>query len=169
MVIKTKNGDIYKLDGPNPLMANQKIFGDFILHNKVGQIVLMPVEKAIVQEVKEDEAVKVLNEPKLSIKEPSKVMMWCLPAHDQEYIDKLYNEVYKRRVYGSKFLVEAIMVEDSDIGMLFYVNTKSITEESIVYPRNSHKRWWRVKTIKPDQEGFLVSAVITDYHPDFSE
>ena len=33
MVIKNKNGSEYKVRQPNPIMKNQEVWNDFVLHN----------------------------------------------------------------------------------------------------------------------------------------
>lgn len=105
------------------------------------------------------------------------VIFWCLPRLTESQTDDLYGETYGVEQYGKKFTFEAIMLEKSDMGIRFWTNVKQVSKGSIVYPsrytyRNEEYkdyRWWKVRDFTPKSKGLVVSAVISEITPDFSD
>ena len=183
MALKNRDGTEFKLTRPNPIMSEQ-VFWDkdkLILHNKIGRSIILsddtqPVKNIpLVQEHKEykkpDEPVivKSLEEPEVGEIESDKVQVWCLPASYKEYKDAMYGDSYRKIRYGNKFLFEAIIQDQGDLHIVFWTNTKAVTEGSVLYPRTYDKRWWRVETIHQEESGYSVYATISDYQPSFSD
>lgn len=107
------------------------------------------------------------------------VHMHCLPAEVSSYSDDLYDDHFQRNSYGEKFIFEAVIVNTNDLTMEFWTDTDRITEKSIVYPfrKQTSKgkygplkeyRWWKVTDIEEKSTGYLIRAVTSDVHPDFS-
>jgi hypothetical protein len=224
MVIKNKDGTVYKVKGPNPIMLEQDLWNDFELHNmefpddvvnqniakkptrnkiNLGQTVVAkqdeirsevsvktpafveekPPQKKqefsfqeaqITQEIKppqpkidEEEIVekpkyvnsKLLNYPK--------TVLCCLPTDVQEKKDLLYGEVTTKITYGKKFTFEAILIEETDMHLLFWTHLEKIKRFAIFYPKNQEKRWWQADAIKSAPEGFVVKCIPSMQHPNF--
>lgn len=185
MALKNKDGTEYKLNKPNPIMIDQTIWEKekLILHNKIGKLVVLPDKtervvfdhqtimktKELLEKSAEPVIVKQLEEPEVGNNEDDKVQIWCLPASYKKYKDSLYGEEYKKINYGSKFLFEAISIEQDDLSFIIWTNTKAVTEGSILFPRTYDKRWWRVQSIREENGGYTIAAMISDYQPKFSD
>lgn len=179
MALRNKNGSEFTLPKPNPVMVSQELWDEtsYVLHNKFGKLVEdSNVEKPIRVAVREPILPQKSNEPTIveAIKVPTateienKIQVWCLPGFIAEVIDPLYGEKYNKVSYGKKFVFEAILADHNDLYIKMWANTKSVTVGSILYPRISEKRWWRVKSILKEKEMFLITADAADYYPDFS-
>jgi len=175
-MLKNKDGSDFKLSGPNPLMADQTFWGKFILHNKVGNLIfekdpkirpkpISPIRKEEPKEIKE-EIVEVVTKTQFI---PNSTEIWCLPASFKEYKDGLTQDMHKKIRYGKKFKFPGVIRETKEVYIILWCNTKAVSEGSIIYPRNQETQWWRVQETKPENNGYLVYATITDYHPDFSD
>lgn len=161
MAIKNKDGTVYKLTCPNPLMQEQDIWSaDVIFHNHFGIKVCIPdpARKPIIKE----EVVKEL--PQVVVEPSFMADIWCLPAIYEEVVDPLYGEKHKRINYGNKFVFKAKLMEMSDLFIILWTENQEVTEGSIIFPQVKDKRWWRVAEIKDN----LLRCVITDYQPNFS-
>lgn len=125
-----KDGTIYRLPGPNPIMNKQDLWNEdkIILHN---------------WDNNEEEVVEEASVPFVE-KTAEKVRAWCLPAQIKEYTDPLYGEVRNRIEYGNKFNFELVIVEQNDIQLKFWTNSTSLTKKSIIY---FDKRWWTISNV----------------------
>jgi hypothetical protein len=185
MPIKNRDGTPYKFSGPNPLMMNQTGWsrkGQFICHNFAWEAEIYPdphaktvikpkTEPPPVQEkaTASPEAVaESQNDTDFSFLREKAVQMHCLPARYREHKDALYGQRYKTIRYGNKFTFEAIIVDQEDFFIDFWTTVREVTAGSVIYPMNKDKRWWRVDTITPKTDGFLIRAILSDYQPDFS-
>jgi hypothetical protein len=185
MPIKNKDGTPYRLTSPNPLMEEQIIWGkNYTLHGRLGQVVTFPDNAQLPARPQPPRKFSTPDEPKkeepeiveslepdfVGSESEGQIQVWCLPATYKEYVDTLYNEKYRKIVYGKKFLFEAILEDQSDLFIMLWTNTKAVTEGSVLFPRTYDKRWWRVEGVKKDDEGegYLIYATISDYHPEFS-
>lgn len=188
MALKNRDGTDFRLNKPNPIMASQKLWGKevkLIFHNKIGKTIILPdeiravkpiifdtqvIEKAKVTLTKEEPLiVKQLEEPEVGLVEEDKIQIWCLPASYKEYKDALYGEKYLKVRYGNKFMFEAITLEQDDLSFILWTNTKAVTQGSILFPRSHDKRWWQVQSIKEQDGGYILAAMISDYQPKFSD
>jgi hypothetical protein len=222
MVIKNKDGSIYKVRGPNPIMVAQDLWNDFELHNmefpddfisqnagkkaakpkiNLGQtftpqenepksvvnISSVPVKK----EPEKKEEISIFQKENTPIIEPPpkeieksepiekptsvnekllkypKTVLCCLPTDVKEKRDALYGEVSTKITYGKKFTFEAILIEESDMHLLFWTHLDKIKRFAIFYPKNQEKRWWQADAIKQAPEGFIVKCIPSMHHPNF--
>lgn len=211
MPIYNRDGSVYKLRHPNPIIKAQNVWDDFKIHNMnfeettlnekldkkptskidIKTIVIVdekPPEKIPVNipEYKEPEPVKfqaVNPEPMQEIDtEPvirptqineklasyKKIVFHCLPSSVKTTIDDLYMEKTYKVTYGKKFTFEAIIVEQTDLYMIFWTHLQNIEKFSILYPKNNEKRWWKVESFKNAPEGYFLKCLPSDEHPDFS-
>ena len=158
-MIKNKDGTVYRLNTPNPLVSDQEFWAEkdkFIVHNFNWDKVLtelgdflpsFPLQKPDLLEPKvkpelepeieelEIEEEEVEEEPKKE--EPlylkNVVVIHCQPAIVKEHKDELYDESYTKTQYGEKFTFEGIMIQREDFMILFWTNLK-LTKNSILYP-----------------------------------
>ncbi len=188
MVIKNKDGSEYKLSKPNPHMKNQLLWDSFELHNmnfenikgliKKNKVEIKKIEieeaeeieveekvKAEVKEVKVEE-VKVEEKEEISVK---KTLIYCLPARIKVHEDILYGEIKKIITYDKKFKFEAVILNITDIGMDIWTNAVVIEKESILYPQNFDKRWWKVNSISSKFDGKILSCVLSSMTPSFED
>ena len=91
----------------------------------------------------------------------------CLPAIADVHIDDLYGERSIKIKYDKKFNFEAILIEEDDFNLVFWTHLSKITKYSVLYPKNKDKRWWKVTEIKQAPEGFFISCMPSEYHPNF--
>jgi len=180
MVIKKKDGSVYRLSGPNPIMKNQSFWeaDKSIVHN------FNPVE--IITKIEQNEELQNIEpeEIHVSIKEvepsqlPSNIkkrivptevvkkMVHCLPAFIKEFHDPLYGESRSTLSYGNKFTMEVVVASQSDLNIVLWTNSIEVGKGSIIYiPEN--KRWWKVTDETKRNEGVMISCLPSDIQPSF--
>jgi hypothetical protein len=179
MAIKNKDGTIFQLQKPNPIMKDQEFWNDYILHNFNGEETIaieqpqppkkkyQNIEEIIPQEIKVP--IKETPIPKKKPKEepkkeePPKTLLYCMPAITKH--DKLYGE--DRISYGPQFTLESIVIEMDDLTCKLWVNTNKVTENSILYmPRTI--RWWKAEKITDNNNGHIIVCTPSTIQPDFS-
>ena len=209
MGIKDKDGNVYKLRGPNPIMAKQDQWdkSKIKLINAQWEDIIFEDEDNAIDKFKSDynvrdigevldlssiteeqtevvdkpiEQPKVKKEPELPKEEipetvdqktaaffrKNKTICYCAPAVEEIHEDDLYGESYKRIIYEKKFTFEAIVVSMSDFELKLWT-IKEIPSNSIVYPKDRSKRWWKVEKCESKTGGFLIQGFISDVNPDF--
>ena len=126
-MIKKKDGTVYRLNSPNPLVSDQEFWAEkdeFIIHNfdwdktltELGDFLpSFPLQKpeVIDPEVKEPEEEKPLYLENV-------VVIHCQPVIIKEHKDDLYDESYKKNQYGEKFTFEGIIIQREDFMILFW-------------------------------------------------
>lgn len=203
MAIKDKDGNVFKLSGPNPVMKTQELWDlkNIIYHNmKFGEIIAegerepeinvvlhklsdQPTTQEVLARA-EPQPIPVEEEPvSVAVMEPvkpsvtqktaqllqkNKVIFYCLPVLIQKYSDDLYGGEYTKDIYGDKFAFPAIVIEETDLVIQFWADTK-LPERSVVYPKMRTKRWWRIQESSEKSGGHLYSAVASDVNPDFGD
>jgi hypothetical protein len=98
------------------------------------------------------------------------VEYFCSPVIAyKEIVDELYGTSYKTPKYGTKFLFDAIIVDQSDLQLQIWC-VKDIKKDSIIYRKNQQggERWWRINQTEARSGGFLCLASISDINPDFT-
>lgn len=193
MVIKNKDGTIYKISEPNPLMNQQDFWGDYKKHNfdwlpdivKDGSFKIFQDDnsKEIKIEIKKEQEqipkkpeefqketdnVKII-EKKVNISNNKNIKMtacYCLPAKDTQRKDSLYDEIYYKTEYLDKTMIEIVILEKDDLFIKIWCNEK-LTEKSILYPRNKDKRWWKISESSNAPIGYYYMAGVSDYTPSF--
>jgi hypothetical protein len=179
MAIKNKDGSTYCFSKPNPLMNSQALWPKdekVIFHNKFGKRYSdnkLAVEEAQeeVEEVVEEkvEIVEKIIEKGHSLGRDEYVFdVWCLPATVINKVDPLYGSNYSRIKYGEKYKFEAKLYESNDLHLQL-ITKQEIPVNSVIFPLNKDRRWWRVAVNKTYEAGFwLVTGQISDYQPNFS-
>ena len=100
--------------------------------------------------------------------EVKKTIIHCLPANVSVKQDNLYGDVKKIIKYGEKFTFESVILDMSDFEFVFWTNIE-IPKESIIYPKNSDKRWWKISNFENKFNGFVFYAKISNITPNFED
>lgn len=100
--------------------------------------------------------------------EIKKTIIHCLPAKVSIKEDSLYGDVKKLVKYGDKFTFEAAILDISDFEFIFWTNIE-ISRESIIYPKNSDKRWWKITEYEKNFNGYVFYAKPSDITPNFED
>lgn len=186
MTIKNKDGSIYTLNGPNPLMKDQDNFKEFILHNclwekevqkKIEKIApvksdfnIKKLEKEII-EVVEKEKIEVVEKIEDTKRDPINsniTRIHCLPIKIEKKTDNLYGESRIVSSYDKPFIFEAVIIDQHDFIIKFWTNIDILEQNSIIYPINKDKRWWKIHNKIDHEQGWLYNALPSDTQPDFT-
>jgi hypothetical protein len=220
MAINNKDGSVYRLRGPNPLMRSQQEWDRNQLHlinmgchhSEVVEDRRNPVEqfkkdynvidigedldlfegpeppqtqvlkaKELIDEINEEPDLKPEHpkESTITLNVDSKLarmlrergaQYFCAPVSGTKFhTDQLYGTNYKTYQYGSKFLFDAIIIDQSDLELQIW-SVKLIPVGSILYKkiREGGERWWRVKETEPKTGGHLSLCGVSETNPDFS-
>jgi len=113
---------------------------------------------------------EVASEPLIDPEIPQEgiVLVHCHPIVEKEVKDDFYGEVRIKTSFGNKFIFEAYIVESNDIEICLYTKQKNIKVGSILYPskykdgdRLEMLRWWKVSSIKQQDDEFLIFGQAT--------
>jgi hypothetical protein len=220
MVIINKDGSVYKIRGPNPIMKVQDVWDGFEIHNmkfeeyvvddkitvpkkpgkiNLGQTTVIteeklpetiqiqtprhieqeespitvevvpppPPEKPFIKAEPTDETVIRPTNVNEKLKNYKKTILHCLPAVVKTVVDDLYMDRSFKVSYGKKFTFEAIIVEENDLGIVFWTHLENISRFSVIYPQNQEKRWWKVDNVKNAPEGFFLRCLPSSDQPAF--
>ncbi len=212
MAIKDKDGKVYKLRGPNPIMKTQdtwdnkhvklvnfgwdehtvedhanplkKFDSDYNVRDIGTVLNLTPNDEAeeVITKIEETigEIKDEIVEPVVETVEPLKVdattsralekhktTFHCAPAIQVTIKDDLYGDSYERTSYGNKVFFEGIITKQSDFTLEFWAS-QEVTVNSVVYPQDRSKRWWRINSTHPKSGGYIMTAMVSDVNPDFS-
>ena len=190
MTLKNKDGTPYKLNDPKPLPKNQDIFdwSETELHNlnwankREPQIKPQPlrdvkkeqdpIKEKIVE--KKQEPIREIPKEKQKLELNNVISGFCMPKVIKTNKDNLYGEETTKVTYGDKISFECILIERNDLFMQFWVK-QNIQKDSIVYlsryqdgSKFAEYRWWKVTESEDKSGGYLMKAVISDIHPDFT-
>jgi len=195
MVIKNRDGSVYKLNSPNTLMKDQRFWTDYKFHNMKWKQTITEGE-AEVDRLQTDFVVKdsfleelastaplreeqpIDSEPKApqiktkkeKVGDPlagiPRCFIYCLPASVQQKRDSLYDDSYVSISYGDPFSLEGVITEEDDLFIKFWT-TADISMESVVFPKNNYKRWWKIVSSEPIHGGKLYVCAPSSYQPHF--
>lgn len=181
-MIKTKEGGIFQLQKPNPIMKNQEFWDDYVLHNFNEEPSAIEEPKKKYQNIKEIEPQEIkvpiketpMEKPKEKPKkkkeepkEPTKTLLYCMPAITIIKHDKLYGEDRIVPGYGPQFTLESIIIEVDDLTCRLWVSTNKTVENSILYMPKTI-RWWRVEKITDDNNGYIITCNPSNIQPSFA-
>lgn len=173
MPIKRPDGKPLELDKPNPLLATQD-FWDFdnetiYLHNFKKPIAIVIQEKHMTKPTPRILTKELIEEkPKTTSPPRKKMLVHCLKAVREEHIDDLYGDKYHTINYKGKFTFEAILINVNDLSISLWSPTDNVTDSSIIFPEGDMK-WWKINSVKPSENGFLLEGTPSIDHPDFSD
>lgn len=224
MPILDKEGKVYKLRGPNPMMSNQDIWdkkrvklynlawnsefiddpysdkAKFLREHPSVDIAeeydlksnaewIPPFE--FVDELnkskpkKEPEPVlapKTEPEPVEQIKETPKQLsvstkvarifqergleFHCAPVIQVLMKDELYGHQYSMNRYGDKFIFDGVVIEENDMELIYWC-VREMTKGSVIMPKRTESRWWRIEEVNTKSGGYVVRAIPSDVNPSF--
>ena len=223
MVIKNKDGTVYKVRSPNPIMMTQEIWDKFTVHNMkfdadtvsnkdavkpASNKIDFGVSTTIKQELKQEtikipqpvEKPKVIQNNKIQefeipdfkkpepspepkkedqgdvlrpasinekLKNYRKDIMHCMLAETKEIVDPLYDDKTIKVNYTRSFVFENIIIQENDMELVFWSHLDFLTRNSIVYPKNDGRRWWKISSIRSAPEGSFFVCVPTSTQPSF--
>lgn len=163
-MLKNSDGTIFKpVFGPNPLGTEQEFV---FLTGTVGKHVeIMPAAKPPPSPEKIAPQLKHI------------VKMHCQPA--KRVIDEIYDEV--RITYGQPFDMETVIIDSTDLEIMFWHQVDKAEVGSVVFPFEYSKkvgdertqfsfgefRWWKITEREQQANGWLCKGVISDYQPKF--
>lgn len=129
--------------------------------------IITPISSVLLNNTEED----IIRPTEINdkLKNYNKTIFHCLPAIVKNIHDDLYQDKVIKISYGKKFTFESIVIEESDMEMIFWTHLKNIGKFSIIYPQNFQKRWWKIDNIKLAPEGFFLRCLPSDEHPVFTE
>jgi hypothetical protein len=162
MAIKKKDGSVYILEGPNPLVKTQTPWEveKLVFHNFEWQETVFSFKK---KAPKTEEKARAEEKPAVAPQpapppipkeapppEPApederkfdlpyikyKVLSYCLPAKVKTQTDNLYGESWSKTSYGKKFVFPCVVINSTDFNLQFWTSDPSsqITEKSVIYP-----------------------------------
>lgn len=189
MAIKRKDGSVYKLQGPNPIMLRQALGGEEpVIHNFVfpetvtaghgpadedydeyrpAEVVTFPPPaKPAPRPEPKTEVAPEPPKPRAAPKSVPREPAWVLPATITEHRDPLYGEVRRQVRYGAKLRGEVIYAGGDDLGVNLWTNGAEVGRGLIIYLSNE-QRWWRVDRVTPKADGWLYGCVPSDFQPAF--
>jgi hypothetical protein len=221
MTLKNKDGSVYRLRSPNPLMKEQKIW-EFRVHNMKWNSEILPdtselqsiktdfqIRNSFIDELDQAAAissqksnVKIVETPKNIVLEPKsevnkvvlepksevnkvveptkpeiidnfipKIFIHCLPAFIDIKIDNVYGDHVQTLKYKSVFSFEGVILDQSDLIFKFWTQADNLTNQilqgSILYPKTTHKRWWKVQDRFEKTGGWVITSYPSDYQPHF--
>jgi hypothetical protein len=162
MAIKSKDGKVYTLQGPNPVVERQVswdrsklVFHNFEWEETIGRRQprtredppKKPIEKEMAMprveaaDAKQEEPAHNDGPPqtKAEFDMPHikyRVLCHCLPAKVELRRDELYGESWTRTTYGSKFVFPCVMMSSDDLAIEFWTSDprQQISDKSVVYP-----------------------------------
>lgn len=160
MTIFNKDGKVYILQGPNPLVEKQVSWdrSKLVFHNfdwneiKIKNNTTVSKIKTNIEEVKSHKPEQTTNpipetpQPTPSTNEPEKsfdlpyikykVLSYCLPAKVEHRVDKFYGESWGRVKYEKKIMFPMVMINSTDFAIEFWTSDprEQINPSSIVYP-----------------------------------
>lgn len=165
MAIKNRDGTVYQVQRPNPIMMTQSLWSKdetAIMHNKFGKKVRLSKPQEVIKEEKKV-AEKKVKEP-----EPDYTDIWCLPAFYEVKEDPLYGTSHSVIKYGAKFQFKGIVLNSEDL-FITLIYKDEIPDGSVLFPRNKDRRWWRVaKSEKLGDGNYVITGLPSDYQPSFS-
>jgi hypothetical protein len=195
MVIKRKDGSIYRLTHPNPVMLKQAFWeDDSLVHNfqpeevvtkeaseeeyeepkqeivKEEEIPLQDMEtEEIHVPVKAVDPKEIPDLPKSKRIVPKAVpreIVHVLPAVIHETYDSLYGETRTTVRYMPKYTMEVVVASSDDLSATFWTNSEAPGKGSVIYfPREI--RWWKVQQTSGKADGTLLHCVPSDMQPSF--
>lgn len=187
MPLKNKDGSLYRLRAPNPIMKNQDLWGDkFVIHNMNWkkeiakdlndklQVATVIKKKTFLEELTDTkpEIKEVKKEikpepPKKTIsQEIPKDFIYCLPVIINKKEANFYGDQYQTIEYGKPFSFEGVIISKLDLTLSLWT-TAEISEGSILFPKNNEKRWWKVQEKVEKTGGWILTSIPSDYQPYF--
>ena len=157
MPLKTKDGNAYRLRGPNKLSKTQALIDQkqLVFHNCDWEEIRFVEGRPVVEKPPEPVRIEQPNKP-IYLEQPKpappakeseaevfevprlncKTMFHCLPAYHTSHQDDFYGSSWQRLKYGTKFVFPGVMLEKHDLAISLWTTdpNQQITEQSVIFP-----------------------------------
>jgi hypothetical protein len=168
MPIRNKDGNLFKLQGVNPLMSEQDRWDKetWIIHYVEPEKITVRGSKKISPETPEIET-----EP-LPTTEPQQTeILYCLPLIVRVEEDPLYGQNKQIASWGDKFSFEAIRIEYTGLTAMFFTRlppgaVSQLARGSIIYVFKE-RQWWKINGIEESGDGLKIYCVPSELKPSF--
>lgn len=97
-----------------------------------------------------------------------KTIAHCLIAKIKEKTDDLYGDINRKIEYSDSFTIEIIIVETQDLRIKIFTTYQNFSMDTILYPKDTEKRWWQIVSITPNPKGFFLECIPSKLQPSFS-
>jgi restriction endonuclease Mrr len=97
-----------------------------------------------------------------------KTIAHCLIAKIKERTDDLYGDINRKVDYSDAFTVEIIVVEAQDLKLKVFTTYQNFSMDTILYPKDTEKRWWQIVNITPNPKGYFLECIPSKLQPSFS-
>lgn len=184
-MIKNKDGNQYRISRPNPLMKNQELWEIYTTHNFVWESIIIKSEKSKNQEsdIMPEEKKIELEQKNIKI-EPEEVSIPVIPKTKEKFKeleeahllvaeniinkDELYNEDIKVATKYRQQKTILIKIEFYNDLNLVFESKEEITKNSVIFPKNKNKRWWKILKINKKEKIFTYNCIPSDFTPSFN-
>ena len=188
LTIKRKDGTIFRLRGPNPIMDEQEIWNgkDFKLHNfdsdeehvqMAPKIKFEGMNFENLTEIEPEEITVEIKEtpvpPEVKPKQPrppksrNLIKVYCLPASFEQVTDSVYGDVKTTLSYGEQFQFECELVSADDLTCVVKTNLTGVEKQSIIF-FPAERRWWKVVGVEHNNNGLFLTCMPSDIQPSFT-
>lgn len=173
-MIKNKDGTLFRISRPNPMLSNQDLWEDgskFILHNfNVKEEVVDYPRIEDIEPIEIKVPIKETPIPGMKLK-PRKEdigLAYCMPSIISMNVDRIYGESRPTISYGPQFKFEIVVKAREDLSIQLWTNLlDKIERQSIIYIP-SQRRWWSVQQIVTVEDGILLNCVPSSTQPSFA-
>jgi hypothetical protein len=184
-MIKNKNGKEFKISKPNPIMKFQELWEKYTIHNffweEFKETNLFKKSKNIkdikekIKEKEEEEEIKEQIEEQIEEQEKEKVYEKISKFKNQCYYieaqttikkDNLYDDAKIKIKYKEKITIMVEIKQHNDLYLQF-LSTKKLNKNSIIFPKNKDKRWWKIIEEKEEEDIYAYSCIPSDFAPSF--
>jgi hypothetical protein len=180
-MIKNKNGEEYKISKPNPLMKYQDLWNIYTLHNffwnetieenkkqikeNINKINEQIEEKEEIEEIEQEiEAIEIVEK---DIIQEIGVECYYLEAENTSFLDNLYGDKKTKIKYTQKKIININIDSYNDL-FLYFTHDKKLEKNSIIFPKNKDKRWWKINKVKKEEEkDYSYECIPSDFTPSF--
>lgn len=177
MPIKNKDGTLFRLEKPNPVVTAQSLWNEdenpIITHNFTFSDKI--TYSIYVEEEEEEELDFTIPQPKETTYVPPKpkklkteslmIPAYCLPANISVFTDPLYGQTKTKILYGDQFTFDVIFIARNDLSVQLWSKTPVTIGSIIFIPSDS--RWWKVQGTEPGNDGIMIMAGPSELTPSF--
>lgn len=174
MAILDKDGKIYRIPSPNPMMKNQE-FWDYsklkLINFNKSKKEIVNIEVPIIQQVPVKQA--IVEEPLIPTP-PEPIPPDPIPVitthvnppvvETDSRLSKLVCLPFVNEGYDKKFTFEAVVLDETGFQYIFWTNIE-IPPNSIIY---YGRRWWKVYELHKKNNGHIHVCNMSDIQPDLS-
>lgn len=168
-MIKNPDGSDYLINKPDSTMFGQELWVGPIELINIGNNTITIEDFNKSYEKHDIEKSEVKEEVADTIHKPLRpidlIKIWCRPAIKREKTSITTGEKSYFIEYGEDFIFMGKILEFSDFQIKIQADSNLVTTQSIIFPQNKQKRWWRIVEYKDG----IITGVISKDNIAFSE